>query len=270
MPAGRFLVAGTALTPGAELMLPVEVAHQTRDVLRLGVGATISLLDGAGGEYIAEIIAVSRTAVVVRLGERREGQTEPAAHITLCVGMLKAAKFEWVLQKGTELGVAVFIPLLTERAVAATEEMGASKRRRYERILAEAVEQCGGTRLPELAAPRPLMHAMASLPPGGVALIPWEEARGVMLRQALHTALTDRAARGETSPPADIRLFIGPEGGFSAGEVALAQRQGAIPVTLGPRILRAETAALVAVTLTLDTLDLTIDAPPMEQGEDDS
>ncbi len=258
MPAGRFVVEGLTLQPESELELPQEVAHQARDVLRATPGDTLHLLDGTGGEYPAEVIALDRKRVIVRLGSRVEGHAEPSVRVVLGQGMLKAAKFEWVLQKCTELGVAAFMPLLTERAVAATEEAGEGKRRRWSRIVAEALEQCGGTRLPEISPPHPLMHALASLPSGGLALIPWEEASALPLRAALQQAVT---VLGGVAHLSEVRLFIGPEGGFSAGEIALAERAGAIPVTLGPRILRAETAAIVAATLALDALGA-LDSPP--------
>jgi len=248
MPAGRFYIEGVALVEGAEVALPDAVAHQARDVLRLAPGETLRLLDGAGGEYPAELVTVERRRVIVRVGAREEGRAEEAVRVVLCQGMLKAAKFEWVLQKCTELGVAAFVPLLCERAVAAAEEAREAKRRRWERIMVEAMEQCGGTRLPVVSEPRPLLHALASLPAGGLALIPWEEEQTATLRAAL---LAARAASPELR---EVRLFIGPEGGFAAGEVALARRQGAIPVTLGPRILRAETAAVVAAALALEGL----------------
>ncbi|MGZ6376269.1 MAG: 16S rRNA (uracil(1498)-N(3))-methyltransferase [Ktedonobacterales bacterium] len=258
MPAGRFVVEGLPLQPGDEIDLPQEVAHQARDVLRLATGDTLHLLDGAGGEFPAEIVSFDRKRVIVRLGPRAQGRAEPATRVVLCQGMLKAAKFEWVLQKCTELGVSAFTPLLTERAVAAAEEAGESKRRRWSRIVAEALEQCGGTRLPEITPPRSLMHALADLPPGGISLIPWEEAAALPLRAALQQSI---ARSSDPNHIPEVRLFIGPEGGFSAGEIALAERAGAIPVTLGPRILRAETAAIVASTLALDTLGA-LDAPP--------
>ncbi len=251
MPAGRFVLLGTPLVPSTEIELPPEVAHQVRDVLRLLPAASIDLLDGKGLEYPAEVLEVGRKQVRVQVGAPRQGHAEPSVRLVLCLGMLKAAKFEWVLQKGTELGVAAFVPLLSERAVAATEAMGESKRLRWERILVEAVEQCGGARLPELSQPCPLMHALASLPSGALALIPWEEETEAPLRTTLHTAV---AALGGVERVTEVRLFIGPEGGFSSGEVALARRNGALPVTLGPRILRAETAAIAAATLVLDTL----------------
>jgi 16S rRNA (uracil1498-N3)-methyltransferase len=251
MPAGRFVVERLMLAPGAELELPPELAHQTRDVLRLGPGDTLRLLDGAGGEYTATLLAVERKHVVVRLGEREEGRAEPPVRIVLCQGMLKAAKYEMVLQKCTELGVAAFVPLLTERAVAAMNEASESKRLRWRKIVTEAVEQCGGARLPELEAPQPLMHALASLPAGAIALIPWEGEHSRSLRASLERAFA-QAGRLEDIP--EVRLFIGPEGGFSVGEIALAERHGAIPITLGLRILRAETAAIVASALTLDAI----------------
>jgi 16S rRNA (uracil1498-N3)-methyltransferase len=251
MPAGRFYLEGVTLTPEMEIELPAEIAHQARDVLRLAPGDTLRLLDGAGGEYPAELLVVERKRVMAWLGKREEVTgAEAPVRVVLCLGMLKAAKYETVLQKGTELGVAAFVPLLSERAVAAHEEASEAKRRRWAKIVAEAMEQCGGARLPELAAPQTLPEALAALPSSGIALIPWEEEHTTTLRAALQVALAGRTAAAMP----EVRLFIGPEGGFSAGEVALAERHGAIPVTLGPRILRAETAAIVAAALALDAL----------------
>jgi len=251
MPAGRFYVPGLAPNPGAALELPADIAHQARDVLRLAPGNAVCLLDGAGGVYHAELLAISRNRVIVRLGERRSVDgVEPPVRIVLCQGMLKATKYEITLQKCTELGVAGFVPMLCDRAVVASEEASQSKRQRWARIIAEAMEQCGGTRLPELAVPQPLQQALTGRPAGGIALIPWEEEGTTTLHDALSTALAGRAL----AEVPEVRLFVGPEGGFSAGEVALAERHAAIPVTLGRRILRAETAAIVSATLTLDTL----------------
>lgn len=258
MPAGRFLLSGVALTSGGELTLPDEIAHQARDVLRLGPGDTLCLLDGVGGEYPAEIVRISRREVTARVGAREEGLPQPAVRLTLCLGLLKATRFEWALQKGTELGVATFQPLLTERAVAATEEFGAAKRRRYERILAEALEQCGGAWLPALTAPHTLAEALASAPADAICLIPWEEEAASPLTETL----VSEAARHTSAADPEVWLFIGPEGGFSAREVAQAREAGALAVTLGPRILRAETAAIVAAALALDALGALRSGPP--------
>src|SRR5262245_27643468 len=244
MPAGRFLLMETPLAEDTEIELPPEIAHQARDVLRLGVGGTLRLLDGAGGEYPAQVIEVSRKRVLVRLGAREEGLPDPPVRVTLCLGMLKAAKFEVALQKCTELGVAAFIPLLTERAVR--DEASEAKRRRWRGILAEAVEQCGGSHMPDLLAPQSLSQALARLLRGGIALFPWEETREPSLRAALENAVTQA---GSVELVSEVRLFIGPEGGFSPAEAELAERHGARLVTLGQRILRTETAAIVASAL---------------------
>ncbi len=251
MPAGRFLLSSDALVPGAEITLPDDIAHQARDVLRLRVGESLQLLDGTGGVYAAELTQISRREVVVRIGPREAGPPPLRVRLTLCLGLLKATRFEFALQKGTELGVASFQPLLTERAVAAAEELSPAKRRRYERIIAEALEQSGGAWQPDLAAPRTLADALAAAPSNAIKLIPWEEAAAAPLISAL--AATPRAT--------EVWLFIGPEGGFSAAEVHAAQAAGALPVTLGPRILRAETAAIVASALALGALGALDSAP---------
>ena len=258
MPAGRFVLLEMALAEHAELDLPPDVAHQVRDVLRVTPGATIQVLDGHGATYPAEVLTLDRRRVVVHLGARLEQQAEFPCRVVLCQGMLKAAKFEWILQKATELGVSAIQPLLTERAVAATEITGEARQRRWRRILAEALEQCGGDRLPELRTPQPLTHVLAQVSPQSIALFPWEESATAPLRATLHEALS---AAGGLSSVVEVRLFVGPEGGFSAGEAAQAKRHGALLVTLGARILRAETAALVATTLTLDTLGALDGAP---------
>ncbi len=250
MPAGRFVLRALAESmslPGSELALPDDIARQARDVLRLRTGDVIFLLDGLGGEYEAAISGVTRREVMAEIRARREGLANPQPPITLCLGMLKAARLELVLQKGTELGVAAFQPLVTERSVAVADELSGAKRRRYEHILAEALEQCGGAWLPELREPLSLAAALASVPSGALPLIPWEEAAGKPLGAALRRAREARPIEG-------VWLFIGPEGGFSAAEVALAERNGAQAVTLGRRILRAETAALVSATLALNAL----------------
>ncbi len=262
MPAGRFVLLDVALAEHTEMELPPDVAHQVRDVLRAIPGAKIQLLDGRGGVYPAEALTLERRRVVVRLGTKRTEQAEFPCRVVLCQGMLKPTQFEWILQKATELGVAAIQPLLTERAVAAAEITGEARQRRWQRILAEAVEQCGGDRLPALGAPRPLMHALAQMPPRSIALFPWEEAETAPLRATLSEAI---AVAGGLSSVAEVHLFIGPAGGFSAGEAALAKRHGALLVTLGTRILRAETAALVAATLTLDTLGA-LDGAPSRNG----
>ena len=224
---------------GETLTLPDKLAHQVRDVLRLAVGETLILLDNSGDEAICTVARSSRAGVEVQLQERRPGSRESPVQIILCQGLLKSARFEWILEKGTELGVTTFVPTLCRRSMSGLEEAGPSKVQRWQRIIQEATEQCGRSRIPTLSPIRPLMHALNDIPSGALALIPWEEEQAVSLRSALHTA--------NLSSPPTVVLFIGPEGGLMAEEVALAQRHGVQSVTLGRRILRAETAAIAVV-----------------------
>ncbi len=256
--------AGSNLVP-----LPKEIAHQVRDVLRLNVGERLILLDNSGDEVVAAVTRSSKAGVEVHLLERRPGKREPGVRIVLCQGLLKSARFEWVLEKGTELGVSVFAPILCRRSMAGLEDAGPSKQQRWQRIIQEAAEQSGRSRLPELLPIRPLMHALNDIPPGALAIMPWEEEHNRTLYDILNSAASithvgagevlsgegtlaspsaaPSAVESPTHPSPTVVLFIGPEGGLMAEEVALAQRHGVQVVSLGSRILRAETAALAAV-----------------------
>ena len=216
--------------------LPKELAHQVRDVLHLQVGEQLVLLDNSGDEILAIIASVSKSALDVRLVERRAGKSESPVRIILCQGLLKSARFEWVLEKGTELGVSVFSPILCRRSMAGLEDAGTSKMQRWQRIITEAAEQSGRARLPTLLSIRSLKDALDDIPPGALLLMPWEEEHALMLRDVL-----------KSSTSSTIIIFIGPEGGLTIEEIKQAQQRGAQVVSLGSRILRAETAALAAV-----------------------
>ncbi len=234
--------------------LPEKIAHQVRDVLHLGVGEQLVLLDNSGDEFLTAIVKSGRARVEVQVLERRRGQSESPVRIVLCQGLLKSARFEWILEKGTELGVAVFAPMLCRRSMAGLEEAGAAKIQRWQRIIQEAAEQCGRARMPELLPIRPLMHALNDIPRGALAFMPWEEEHGRSLREGLEVGASSIAGRESSLEPMTVVLFIGPEGGLMAEEVLLARRHGVQVVTLGPRILRAETAALATVANVMYTL----------------
>jgi 16S rRNA (uracil1498-N3)-methyltransferase len=241
----RFFIAPELLKSGdSPLTLPEKLAHQVKDVLHLGIGEQLLLLDNSGDEVLCTVVKSGRAGVEVELLERRAGKPESPVRIILCQGLLKSARFEWILEKGTELGVAVFSPILCGRSMSGLEDASPSKLQRWQRIIQEATEQCGRARLPELLPIRPLIHALNDIPSGALALIPWEEEHGLSLRDALRTAVAERQQKNS---PLTAVLFIGPEGGLLAEEIALAQRHKVQPVTLGSRILRAETAALAAV-----------------------
>ncbi len=234
----RFFVPPELLKEiGATVSLPRVLVHQVRDVLHLSVGERLVLLDNSGDEVLAAVEKSSRVGVEVQLMERRAGKSEPPVRIILCQGLLKSARFEWILEKGTELGVAVFVPTLCGRSMSGLEDAGSSKIQRWRRIIQEAAEQSGRSRLPELLPIRSLVHALNDIPQGALAIMSWEEEP----HHNLHKAISPGIA------PMTVVLFIGPEGGFMAEEVMLAQQRGVQIVTLGSRIMRAETAALATI-----------------------
>ncbi len=231
------------LQPGTSLVLPDKIAHQVRAVLHLAIGEQFILLDNSGDEVLCTITRSERSGVEVAIQERRAGKSESPVRIVLCQGLLKSARFEWILEKGTELGVSVFAPILCRRSISGLEDAGPAKVQRWQRIIQEATEQCGRARLPELLPIRPLTHALDDITVGTPALMPWEEERGLSLHDALHNL----AITNNLIAPLTITLFIGPEGGLMEEEVHQAQQHGIQVVTLGSRILRAETAALATV-----------------------
>ncbi|GIK55595.1 MAG: 16S rRNA (uracil(1498)-N(3))-methyltransferase [Chloroflexi bacterium] len=232
----HFFIPSQNLTD-RQAILTGEQARQVALVLRLRPGERLVALDNTGWEYEVRLTAVSRDQVMGDVVDRRTAVGEPTIHLTLYIALLKREKFEWVLQKGTEVGVSRFVPVITQRTLAQDTEIKAGKQERWQKILTEAAEQCRRGRIPALAMPTRLADALAQHG-AEMALIPWEEERGVGLKSALSAAL-----------PASIALFIGPEGGFAPEEIALARQHHVQPVTLGRRILRAETAALVAASL---------------------
>lgn len=232
--------------PGETVTLPDKLAHQVRDVLHITVGEQLILFDNSGEEYVCSVTHSSRAGIEVQVEKRRAGKKEPAVRVILCQGLLKSARFEFILEKGTELGVTSFVPTLCRRSMTGLEEAGSKKLQRWERIIQEATEQCGRSRVPELQTIRPLMHTLNDIPAGALAIMPWEEEHAQSLHETLQQARQNWSQAVEQDP-ITIVIFIGPEGGLTAEEVTLAKRAGVKIVTLGSRILRAETAALMTV-----------------------
>jgi 16S rRNA (uracil1498-N3)-methyltransferase len=224
-------------------------AHQMARVLRLRPGQEVIILDNSGWEIEVRLVTVERQAVTGEVLHRRLAGGEPRTKISLYQGVLKSSHFEFVLQKGTELGVVEFIPLIAERCVVSDLTAVENKRPRWERIIQEAAEQARRGRKPVLRSavlfPQACERARQA---GGLALIPWEEEGRANLRDLLRTPPPGHQRRW---PPFTIHLFIGPEGGFTRDEVALARQYGLAPLTLGRRILRAETAGLATAAAVL-------------------
>lgn len=230
----RFFIPPEALK-GPTVALGGTLAHQMASVLRLRPGDVVVFLDNSGWEYESRVTYIERGHVEALILERRLAGTETVLRLHLYQAVLKGEKLELVLQKGTELGLASFTPVLSRRSVAGPPSAGRQERWRH--IIQEAAEQSGRARLPPLHPATSLKEALSGSP--GLRLFPWEEERSLGLRQALPVAV------------AEISLFIGPEGGWEPEEVAQAREHGAVAVSLGPRILRAETAGLVAAAAIL-------------------
>jgi 16S rRNA (uracil1498-N3)-methyltransferase len=258
------------------VIFPGPIAHQLKSVLRMRPGARAIVLDGRGWEYEVELIAFQGSQAAARVCERREAASEPRVSLVLYQGMLKGQHFEWVLQKGTELGVSVFVPIETRRSVARSTERWASKRARLERIIREAAEQSGRGRLPRLADPLSFSEACREAAACDLALIPTviepghrdapptvgepghrnasSTAEDAPAAESVGRSGLAEALRALEAPPQSVALLIGSEGGFQEDEVELALRHTIRAVTLGPRVLRAETAALVAAAIVLSEL----------------
>lgn len=234
------------LQPDQTITLPAPIAHQAGRVLRLRPGARILLLDGSGWEYSVELIDLAAKGGTGYVVSGRPVETEPRVGITLYAAPLKGDHFSYTLQKATEIGATTFVPIITRRTVV--EGAGESKVERWRRIAREAAEQSERGRIPVVAPPLRFAEACQRAVASGPALLPWEGEQRVTVNAAiapLREAITGTAQLG---------LFIGPEGGFTEEEIALALGAGIVPVTLGRRILRAETAAAVATTLVLAAL----------------
>jgi 16S rRNA (uracil1498-N3)-methyltransferase len=222
---------------GNRVSFPPHTSRQISRVLRLKIGDVVEVFDGAGQEHCVRLEELGREAfgAIVR---SFPSQSEPDIFVTLYQGLLKGKKLELVLQKCTEIGVSRFVPVRSERAVA-----GEPSESRFERLLEivrEAAEQSGRGVVPLVEASRSLAQGLAEAAVRGRVLFLWEE-----------ESLAPLPAASDYQAGSELSLFVGPEGGFGEAEAASARAAGAEVVSLGRRILRAETAAIVASALVL-------------------
>ena len=233
----------TPLAPGALLDLPAGAARHVQ-VLRLQPGEPITLFNGeASGEFNATVTQMGRSSVQVLVGDFVATQREPALRVHLAVGMPANERMDWLVEKATELGVASIQPLMTERSVLRLSGERAEKKvAHWQSVAVAACEQCGGNRVP-------LIHPVMTLTPW---LKNWR-AGGIDAPTGLLLSLREgaRVLRNAAGSAAQVTFLSGPEGGLSPAEEDAALAAGIQPVTLGPRVLRAETAALAALTALL-------------------
>jgi len=240
----RFFVDPRAIA-GDRVVLGREDSHHLLKVMRAQVGEAFTVLTG-GLEHDCRLVGAQDGRAVGSVAGSRPAAGEPPVHITLVQGLAKGDKMETVIQHGTELGVCEFVPVATSRAVVKLEPKKASERvERWERIAQEAAEQSRRGAVPRVAPVVTWREAVARCAEFDLALVPWEEGG-----EPLKAVLSSAAGAGVRQ----VAVFIGPEGGLSPEEVALARGHGARAVTLGPRILRTETAGLAAVAAILYAL----------------
>ncbi|HLH73466.1 MAG TPA: RsmE family RNA methyltransferase [Chloroflexota bacterium] len=239
----RFFVPREALSHGTVTFRP-DQSRQIASVLRLQPGDVVNVLDNAGWIYDIELTDVSPMTTHGTVRGRHLATGEPRTKLTLYLSLLKADKLEFVFQKGTELGVSGFVPVISDRSVIGSI-VSENKRIRWERIITEAAEQSERGRLPQLYPA--IVFPQACEQVRGLSFIAAERGE----RPSIQKALAEKARAAVGSRPFSLNLFIGPEGGYTPEEIQTAVSYGIIPVSLGPRILRAETAAIVGTTLVL-------------------
>lgn len=215
--------------------LPKDTVHQLQRVLRSRPGDHVVLIDGTGWAYEVALRVLQRDRVTAEVVRIWQPESEPPTEVTLYQAVPKGRRWDWLLQKATELGVARVVPLQTERSVV----RGAGNLERWNSIVREAAEQSHRARWPQVTDPVTLDQALDAFPDRPQALIACLDPRARSLGCALSDLTLD----------APIALFVGPEGGFSEVEVEAAMAKGLIPVSLGPRVLRAETAPLALLAL---------------------
>ena len=230
---------------GDVVTLPPDVGRQIQQVLRLNILTDeICVLDGSGTEYLVRLDGLREGRLTGQVLQQQDGSREPSCSLQLFFSLTRREKVEWILQKGTEIGVSAFQPLVCERSLSRESAIDPARRQRWEAIIREAAEQSGRSRLPDLRQVLAFQQlTMPASPAGCVGLIAWEGAP-VQLRMT-KTLLASQGGR----KPDLILVVVGPEGGFSEAEASLAQRRGFRLVSLGSSILRMETACLVAPAL---------------------
>jgi 16S rRNA (uracil1498-N3)-methyltransferase len=229
---------------GTVLTLSEREAHHAAQVLRLVRGSPITVLDGEGHTIEAQVTEVSRKYLNASVVKRRTTPL-PACRLTLVQAIPKGKLMDAIIQKATELGVSEVVPLMTERVVSHLDsESGAHKEERWQQTAVEAIKQCGTPWLPRIHPPRELSRVTQNPPAADLALV------GSLRADARHPRVFfDRFRDQHGKFPASISLWVGPEGDFTDHELEQIRDAGAQPITLGPLVLRVETAAIYCLAL---------------------
>lgn len=224
-----------------EIIFPPDIAHQITHVLRLNLGDLVIVLDNEGNQYSVNLTKSDKQFLSGRIVSKEVAGGEPNIYLGLFISLTQRDKFEWILQKCTEIGITEFIPFVSKRSLVNQKKVE-NKADRWHAIIREAAEQSGRGRLPKLRMPYEFKRALEYAEDDfDHILVAWEEMNS-----------TEKLAKVEFKGKGrKIALFIGPEGGFLTEEMQIATDLGATLISLGTRILRMETAAIVASTLVM-------------------
>ena len=223
------------LSAGGTIQLEVGVARHLTSVLRMVQGQNVILFDGRGGEYNAELICVKKGAARAKVGGFVDTERESPLKIELAIGISRGERMDWIVQKATELGVTVITPLFTERCeVKLNAERLEKKTRHWQQVAVSACEQCQRNTLPVIQPAVSLERYLSTTNEG--------------LKLVLHHRSSQRLdeMRNQNN---HVTLLVGPEGGLSEREISLANSTGFSPLSIGPRVLRTETAPLAAISI---------------------
>ncbi len=229
------IFTNSPLAVGSQCQLDDNAANHVGRVLRMQAGQALQLFNGDGQDYRATITEAGKKHVQVEVQEASENETESPLRVVLAQTLSKGDRMDYAVQKAVEMGVSEIVPLTTERCDVKLKGDREDKRlRHWQQVAISAAEQCGRARVPEI---QPVMTVQQWL----------EHAQACDLRLVLHHR-TEQSLN-TLEKPSSIALMIGPEGGLTAEEIALAESRGFLPVALGPRVLRTETAPVAAIAL---------------------
>ncbi len=215
--------------------LSKAAAHHLVGVLRATVGSEFTLFNGEGGEFLAKIVSIEKNSVSVQVGEYSQITRESPLQIVLGQAISRPERMDYTLQKAVELGVTRIVPLLVEHScIKLSMERWKKRLLHWQAVVLAACEQSGRTQIPSVSQPIPLVVAVNEIK---------ADIRAILIPTAVQAI-----SKLKSSAPRVV-IFVGPEGGWSKTEISLAIAAGCVPICLGPRILRTETAGLVAITL---------------------
>lgn len=236
----RFFIDKNSIDDENIIITGDDVKHIGK-VLRLKIGDIISASDAEGFQYICSISSIDRERVVCHIMEKRMNESEPPVRVDLYQGLPKGPKMDLIVQKCVEIGINSITPVETERTVVDAENRRGLQNRvvRWQRISEEAAKQSGRGRIPVIKNIKTFSEVLMGLQGYDIMLIPYEKESKTGLKQLL---------RGNNNAR-NLSVFIGPEGGFSEDEISMAREKGIVPVTLGPRILRTETAGFTCLSI---------------------